>query len=1078
MRAPPHRTSRRGKRRAAAAPPVKITRPALRRVYRRVPLFRLLDRARRTHGATWIAAPAGSGKTTLVASYVQDRKLPCLWYQMDAGDQDLASFFHYLGLAVAQAAPRYRQPLPKLTPEYLAGVPVFARNFFRELGARVRAPFLIVFDNLHELAADARFHEILREGLSELPRGGHAVLISRAEPPEAYARMRVNRQLAQPDWQLLRLTETESRALVRLLGQVSADPQIESLHRRCEGWLAGLILLLEGSGGGTEPAQARRTAGTQTLFDYFAAEVFARRPSEVREFLMLTALFPSFTADMAQALTGNARAHVLLNDLVRQHHFTERRVQPSDVYQYHPLFLEFLRAKARASWDDAQLGCHRRRAAAILEQAGQLEQALAIYLDVGDAADATRVILSQAPELAAAGRLATLSELIGRLPSGLEENPWLLYWRALCGLPFAPAAARGDLERAYAKFEELADATGSYCTWAAIVDSVHIEWTDVTVYDRWIAVFEELRARHPSFPSLEVEMRAVFAIVGALTNRHLNHPSLPAWLERADELLRSAPSPSQPVWWELQLLWFFLWMGWMDRAESTGREIASVQDESKAPPLLRLLRRTYLATCQWIMGDPRLTARFVAEGLRIADEHGLPFGTFQLLGQGVLASLCLGDAAAAAAFLERMHPFLSGRRQLDGAFYGFLESMVSAHRGELAGARAIAEKTSLLARDSGQPFMLALCIYVSAVVALLQDDLSRAEAELRTLSALAEDKQSRAILFWCRIAEAALLLRRQQHETALPTLAEALALSSALRGHALPWFPHAELARLYGFALRHGVETEHVKGQIRRFGILPPEDAPGLEAWPFPVKIHTLGRFAVLTDDKPLKSSGKGQKKPLELLKALIAFGGGEVREDKLTDALWPDSQADNAAFALTTTVHRLRRLIGESSLGRRGGCLRLDPRRCWVDVWALERDAAAVERSSRAARPDALADAAARLVALYRGPFLNDDAEQPWVLSARERLRSKFVRAVISAATALAQAGRRDEAVQCLEKGLEVDPLAEECYRRLMQAHVADGHQAEALAVYHRCRQMLAAHLGLEPSADIEAMRRRIQPA
>ena len=72
-----------------------------------------------------------------------------------------------------------------------------------------------------------------------------------------------------------------------------------------------------------------------------------------------------------------------------------------------------------------------------------------------------------------------------------------------------------------------------------------------------------------------------------------------------------------------------------------------------------------------------------------------------------------------------------------------------------------------------------------------------------------------------------------------------------------------------------------------------------LEEWPYPIKIYTLGRFEIIRDDEPLHFSGKEQKKPLELLKALIAFGGRDVPEERLTDALWPDADGDHGAQVL-----------------------------------------------------------------------------------------------------------------------------------------------------------------------------------
>lgn len=114
----------------------KITRPSMSGVIPRKRLFRLLD-GMRTKPVTWISCMAGAGKTTLAASYLDARKLPCLWYSVDGGDSDIASFFYYLGQAAQKAAPKFRKPLPLLAPEYQMGLPVFASRFFEELYRRL-----------------------------------------------------------------------------------------------------------------------------------------------------------------------------------------------------------------------------------------------------------------------------------------------------------------------------------------------------------------------------------------------------------------------------------------------------------------------------------------------------------------------------------------------------------------------------------------------------------------------------------------------------------------------------------------------------------------------------------------------------------------------------------------------------------------------------------------------------------------------------------------------------------------------------------------------------------------------------
>ena len=116
--------------------PAKLTLPNSKTALPRERLFQLIDRCR-DKKIIWISGPAGSGKTTLAASYFQSRNAPCLWYQLDEGDADISTFFYYMGLAAKKASPRSRLSLPLLTPEYLLGIPVFAKRFFEKLSEKL-----------------------------------------------------------------------------------------------------------------------------------------------------------------------------------------------------------------------------------------------------------------------------------------------------------------------------------------------------------------------------------------------------------------------------------------------------------------------------------------------------------------------------------------------------------------------------------------------------------------------------------------------------------------------------------------------------------------------------------------------------------------------------------------------------------------------------------------------------------------------------------------------------------------------------------------------------------------------------
>src|SRR5690242_2689475 len=152
----------------------KLTRPRVHRALQRERLFERMDAALE-RPLVWVVAPPGSGKTTLAASYIEARKSHSAWYQLDAGDADIGTFFYYL----AQAVPHARaEPLPLLTPDHLADLPGFYRHFFRAFFARLSAPALLVLDNYHELPPTCALHVALEHAVGEVPNGVNIVVVS------------------------------------------------------------------------------------------------------------------------------------------------------------------------------------------------------------------------------------------------------------------------------------------------------------------------------------------------------------------------------------------------------------------------------------------------------------------------------------------------------------------------------------------------------------------------------------------------------------------------------------------------------------------------------------------------------------------------------------------------------------------------------------------------------------------------------------------------------------------------------------------------------------------------------------
>jgi DNA-binding SARP family transcriptional activator len=277
-------------------------------------------------------------------------------------------------------------------------------------------------------------------------------------------------------------------------------------------------------------------------------------------------------------------------------------------------------------------------------------------------------------------------------------------------------------------------------------------------------------------------------------------------------------------------------------------------------------------------------------------------------------------------------------------------------------------------------------------------------------------------------------------------------------------------------AIEAGIESAYAADVIRRYRLKPPEDAGN---WPWPIRIHTLGRFDVQIDGSPLRFTGKTPRKPLALLKAIVAHGGREVHQAKLIDALWPNEEGDAGKQSFGVTMVRLRKLLGtHEAIVVADERVSLNPDLCWVDARAFEtrlKQADAMRASPDAGAAVARVDQA---LVLYQGVFLPGDADEPWSVQMRLRLRGRFTGAVEDLGARHEARGEWEQAIACYRRGLEADDLIEEFYLGQMRCYLALQRPAEGMAVFRRLRQTLSVVLGVAPSPASEAAARALSQA
>jgi ATP/maltotriose-dependent transcriptional regulator MalT len=223
----------------------KVTRPRLQLIYQRSELYGLLDELSATP-LIMVSGLPGSGKTTLMSSYIESRNIQCLWYQVDRDDEDLARFFYYLGIAALKLNSHNKIALPQVSPERDFCASIQAKEYFQKLYQCLQIPFMIVLDNYHELSGDAALHDVITEACAALPPGGRIVLINNGDCRANLPNIRCHRTIAALGGKELQLSPEEVKEIAALHGvRLPSDQAAKQLQVKVGGWVAGLVQELQ-----------------------------------------------------------------------------------------------------------------------------------------------------------------------------------------------------------------------------------------------------------------------------------------------------------------------------------------------------------------------------------------------------------------------------------------------------------------------------------------------------------------------------------------------------------------------------------------------------------------------------------------------------------------------------------------------------------------------------------------------------------------------------------------------------------------------------------------------------------------
>ena len=1045
---------------------------------------------------TLVTANAGSGKTTLVADFLRKQEQPYIWYQLDHTDADPSVFLGYLAHGIQQQVAgfgdtmfAYLQQTNELAQQPERAVDVL----LNEILEGVEQQLIIVLDDYHHLGADTPVHAVVDRLIAYLPDVIHVIIISRDIPPLTLARLRSQDSLAIIDRTHLLFTEEETQELLRkVFGLELTSEQLREYGERTHGWITALQLVRQvaqrqlASGSDQKKAPdplAVLHHSERDIFEYFAEEVLAAEPPEMRQFLTGIALLDRIEVETCAHLYPQVSSATALGALVRGNVFmTVASDARGEEFRLHPLFQSFLRRRLRTEVGlTGVIAEHARCAQYFLEHAAW-EQAVSHLLQAEDYERAAEIIDQHGSDWIASGKLGLLVSLAEALPAAtLEAHPRVLANRA------EVARLRGEFDAAESLFRRATAALRDSGDREGEAEALHSQATIARRRGDYELAFSYLdralgltgpesvvrmkcgntrglcQVARGEWTAAEREFRAALQSAEERNDEHyvrlithnLGLPSMARgdfgealrWLRRMLRTNTGEPPIPQEATAHLNIARCHLYRGEMDDCE---KHLDAALERCQLFNLVGQRAETFetYGNLYRERGELSRAAEFYERAMRSYDEAGIDVARVELLEEQAFLSLKAGDPARARAQIDRLGELRQVSKDDMGHFTATLARgriMLAQHDYEAAIEQLIPaldyfHRQGLYYYEAQACMALATCDLESAREPQMLERLRRA----LDLAARYDYE------YWLR--------QEIQHCPGLFVTEDALEL--------LP----ADLREQVAVISQHPAEP----------ATLP---AIALTARPLvDLTINLLGPIEIVRDPaRPLAGDAWTTRRARDILCFIASRRHHRTPKDTLIDTFWGEADVEIVEKNFHPTVSHIRKALNSNQplkqnfIVYRDGDYQLNPEFSYrIETEEFERLISDGEAARRERDFDRCIDCYEQAVALYRGEFMQGSYE-PWVEEQRTYYREQYLRMLESLAGVAEKKEDWARSMDLAQRILREDAFREDIHCLVMRAQAALGNRVAVKEQYETLRKLLQKELDVEPAMQTQKAYREL---
>ncbi|SDU36531.1 BTAD domain-containing putative transcriptional regulator [Desulfobacula phenolica] len=1054
-----------------------------------------------------ITGQAAQGKSTLVASYLQQSPGSVLWFHLSSDDRDHTKLFDRLAGGIQQRFGFNKGETGMCISNSILGTEKGVLRHVEGLSIMFQelcSPLIMVLDDFESIDETSSGFQLIKVILNSRFEKLKFFLLSRSMPPFNIPRLKMDHHIFVLDNEDLAFNLVETRLFFS--GKPRADAiDIEKIQEITDGWAGGLTLVSESI---KQFKQLKHLPDqlSSEVFNFFSQEIYDSLAEPIQEFLMKTSILDIIDLEVVTHVFGSCNALEILTELEKRNLFIQRIESAGSMpeFKYHTLFRDFLLQDLLRKKGSQACKMLNKKAGQFFWEKKDHEQAMSYFIEAQAFSDIVRIIKIKGTDYVINGKMSSLENWICHIPDKMvQHDPWLIFFKTMTRRIKGGKKNIRDFQSAFVLFEQLHDMRGMILSVGYLIEAAVFVRQPSDMILTWIKKGEKYlrqvcqKNRYSWARTLLWQQIGLGYIAGdgnipkgvsacrnaILLGRQINHPDLilnasitmtfgyvqagdfvnaRQMLLKTKKMTNKGRHPEYRALKSIVDINFALKNG---RFEHARQLLARSEADIEKFGLIFLYPGFVEAKALHLVYTKRFDdARQMAEHLN----------DFSIL-EGNDFYKGIAHRIKALSFLQEENFVLaekeiqSALRELDpvkkGDIHHFLAQQLAGIILFGKGDFKAAGKVLIPALEYFEQILSDLsCCEICFAMGLISWHSNEPMAAFKYLSCGLKKAFLNGYLFFPLISEQ-LLIKALLLMTAYDKIKsfESYVLSLILNCDPVRVFEGIDRVLALG-------DQGHNSGVVENF---KPLNLKPLYKRLLPgIRIETLGKFNVLSNNKILDNKIFEGTRPILLLKSIVLHGSRDIPKEILIDDLWPQASPKAGDKNFKINLHRLRKAIepntrkefGYSYIIQKAGLVSLDPELVTLDVDEfMALGAGAVENEKNNQYKTAL-EFYEKAVKIYNGDYLSEEPYLEWISLKRKFFKSKYNEFLQKKAMLHEELDQIEKAVETWLLLLEQEPYYEPAYQNLMILYADSGQRNKALDLFQECRSLLKKDLETEP--------------